>query len=64
MTTPQQEHRVMFKFKDLLERHMDDLARAITLEHGKTINDARGEIIRGIEVGEFSCGVAARRRSC
>lgn len=56
-TPPLKRARVMFKFKELLEQHMDDLAKAITLEHGKTINDARGEVIRGIEVVEFSCGV-------
>ncbi len=56
-TPPLKRARVMFKFKELLEQHMDDLARAITLEHGKTINDARGEIIRGIEVVEFACGI-------
>jgi malonate-semialdehyde dehydrogenase (acetylating)/methylmalonate-semialdehyde dehydrogenase len=56
-TPPLKRARVMFKFKELLEQHMDDLARAITLEHGKTINDARGEVVRGIEVVEFACGI-------
>lgn len=56
-TPPLKRARVMFKFKELLEQHTDDLARAITLEHGKTINDARGEIVRGIEVVEFACGI-------
>ena len=49
--------RVMFRFKDLLERNMDRLAAAITREHGKTIEDAKGELIRGIEVVEFACGI-------
>ena len=49
--------RIMFKFKELLEQNADVLARAITLEHGKTINDARGEVTRGIEVVEFACGI-------
>jgi malonate-semialdehyde dehydrogenase (acetylating)/methylmalonate-semialdehyde dehydrogenase len=49
--------RIMFKFKELLEQNSDVLARAITLEHGKTINDARGEVTRGIEVVEFACGI-------
>jgi len=48
--------RVMFKFKELLEQNSDALARAISLEHGKTVSDAHGEIIRGIEVVEFACG--------
>ncbi|WP_341990982.1 CoA-acylating methylmalonate-semialdehyde dehydrogenase [Azorhizobium sp. AG788] len=49
--------RVMFRFKDLLERNMDRLAALITREHGKTIEDAKGELIRGIEVVEFACGI-------
>jgi malonate-semialdehyde dehydrogenase (acetylating)/methylmalonate-semialdehyde dehydrogenase len=49
--------RIMFKFKTLLDEHADDLAKAISLEHGKTISDARGEVTRGIEVVEFSCGI-------
>ena len=49
--------RIMFKFKALLDEHANDLAKAISLEHGKTISDARGEITRGIEVVEFSCGM-------
>ncbi|MFA5171122.1 MAG: CoA-acylating methylmalonate-semialdehyde dehydrogenase [Sulfuriferula sp.] len=56
-TPPLKRARVMFKFKELLEQYSDELARAITLEHGKTINDARGEIVRGIEVVEFACGI-------
>jgi malonate-semialdehyde dehydrogenase (acetylating)/methylmalonate-semialdehyde dehydrogenase len=49
--------RIMFKFKALLDFHANDLAKAISLEHGKTISDARGEVTRGIEVVEFSCGM-------
>lgn len=49
--------RIMFKFKALLDLHANDLAKAISLEHGKTISDARGEVTRGIEVVEFSCGI-------
>jgi malonate-semialdehyde dehydrogenase (acetylating)/methylmalonate-semialdehyde dehydrogenase len=48
--------RVMFRFKELLERHHDDLARTITREHGKVFSDARGEVQRGLEVVEFACG--------
>ena len=48
--------RIMFKFKALLDEHANDLAKAISLEHGKTISDARGEVTRGIEVVEFACG--------
>ncbi|NUO56828.1 MAG: CoA-acylating methylmalonate-semialdehyde dehydrogenase [Hamadaea sp.] len=49
--------RIMFKLRDLVERHEDDLARLITAEHGKTLDDARGEVVRGREVVEFACGI-------
>lgn len=49
--------RVMFRFKELLQRHHDDLARLITREHGKVFADAQGEVVRGIEVVEFACGM-------
>jgi len=49
--------RVFFRFKELLETNIDELARLITLEHGKVLSDARGEIQRGIEVVEFACGI-------
>ena len=49
--------RVMFKLKELIERHMDDLARIVTSEHGKTVEDAKGSITRGLEVVEFACGI-------
>jgi malonate-semialdehyde dehydrogenase (acetylating)/methylmalonate-semialdehyde dehydrogenase len=49
--------RTMFAFRDLVERHEEELARLITAEHGKTLADARGEVIRGREVVEFACGI-------
>jgi malonate-semialdehyde dehydrogenase (acetylating) / methylmalonate-semialdehyde dehydrogenase len=49
--------RVMFKFKDLVEQHADELAALITNEHGKVFTDAHGEIQRGLEVVEFACGI-------
>lgn len=49
--------RVLFRFKELLEKHQDDLARLITREHGKVLADARGEVVRGLEVVEFACGM-------
>lgn len=49
--------RILFAFRQLVDRHRDDLARAITAEHGKTVEDARGEVARGIEVVEFACGI-------
>ena len=49
--------RVFFRFKALLEERADELARLITLEHGKVLSDSRGEIQRGLEVVEFACGI-------
>lgn len=46
----------MFKFKELLDQHHDELARIICREHGKVLSDARGEVVRGIEIVEFACG--------
>jgi malonate-semialdehyde dehydrogenase (acetylating)/methylmalonate-semialdehyde dehydrogenase len=50
--------RVLFAFRELVERHRDDLARMLTLEHGKVFSDAQGEVQRGLEVIEFACGLA------
>ena len=50
--------RVLFAFRELVERHKDDLARMLTMEHGKVFSDAQGEVQRGIEVIEFACGLA------
>jgi malonate-semialdehyde dehydrogenase (acetylating)/methylmalonate-semialdehyde dehydrogenase len=49
--------RVMFRFKEIVERHSDELAALITAEHGKVFSDAQGEITRGLEVVEFACGI-------
>ncbi|MCD7060383.1 CoA-acylating methylmalonate-semialdehyde dehydrogenase [Pelagibacterium xiamenense] len=56
-TPPLKRARVMFKFKELLDRHAADLARAISAEHGKTHDDALGEVQRGIECVEYACGI-------
>ncbi len=49
--------RVMFAYRELLESHKGDLAKLITSEHGKTLDDAAGEVQRGLEVVEFACGI-------
>jgi malonate-semialdehyde dehydrogenase (acetylating) / methylmalonate-semialdehyde dehydrogenase len=49
--------RIMFAFRELVDEHMDELARIISSEHGKTFEDAKGEVIRGMEVVEFACGI-------
>ncbi|MEO1038887.1 MAG: CoA-acylating methylmalonate-semialdehyde dehydrogenase [Pseudomonadota bacterium] len=56
-TNPQRRARVMFKFKQLVEENMDELARLLSVEHGKVIADAKGDIQRGLDVIEFACGV-------
>jgi malonate-semialdehyde dehydrogenase (acetylating)/methylmalonate-semialdehyde dehydrogenase len=47
----------MFAMRDLVERHLDDLAGIVADEHGKVFSDAKGEVIRGLEVIEYACGV-------
>jgi malonate-semialdehyde dehydrogenase (acetylating)/methylmalonate-semialdehyde dehydrogenase len=49
--------RVLFAFRELVEKHKVDLARIITSEHGKVLSDAAGEVSRGQEVVEFACGI-------
>jgi malonate-semialdehyde dehydrogenase (acetylating) / methylmalonate-semialdehyde dehydrogenase len=49
--------RVMFAFRNLVDEHTDDLARIVASEHGKVLDDARGEVIRGLEVVEYACGL-------
>ena len=52
-----QRARLMFRFKQVLEEHADELAALITREHGKTLAEARAELERGIEVVEFAAGI-------
>ena len=56
-TPPIRRARVMFKFLELLNAHKDELAEAITKEHGKVFTDAQGEVARGIDIVEFACGI-------
>ena len=49
---------VMFRFRELMAERAGDLAAIITSEHGKTLDDAAGEVQRGLEVVEFACGIA------
>src|ERR687897_699386 len=61
-TPPLRRQRVMFNLKGLMEKRLDDLARLMSLEHGKTFDDAKGEVGRGLEVVEFSCAIAHHMR--
>lgn len=55
--TPTKRARVLFQFKQLLEDNADEITYLLTEEHGKTREDAKGELIRGIEVVEYACGI-------
>ncbi|MBM3630383.1 MAG: CoA-acylating methylmalonate-semialdehyde dehydrogenase [Alphaproteobacteria bacterium] len=52
-----QRARIIFKFKDLIEKNSDELTQLIVSEHGKVYEDARGSLTRGLEVVEFACGI-------
>ena len=54
---PLQRARVMFKFKEIIEKNFEELTKIIVSEHGKVFDDAKGEITRGLEVVEFACGI-------
>ncbi|MEO7564985.1 MAG: CoA-acylating methylmalonate-semialdehyde dehydrogenase [Sphingomicrobium sp.] len=56
-TNPQRRARVMFRYKELVEAHMDELAELLSSEHGKVVADARGDVQRGLEVIEYACGI-------
>lgn len=56
-TPPVERARILFKFRQLLEEHFDELVRSNTREHGKTLAESRGDVKRGIEMVEFACGV-------
>ncbi len=54
---PLQRARVMFKFKELIEKNFDELTKIIVSEHGKVYEDAKGSLTRGLEVVEYACGI-------
>ena len=56
-TTPLKRSRILSNYKSLIEKNLNDLAKIISEEHGKTLDDAKGSITRGLEVVEFSCGI-------
>jgi malonate-semialdehyde dehydrogenase (acetylating)/methylmalonate-semialdehyde dehydrogenase len=56
-TNPQKRARVMFEFKRLVEAHKQELAELLASEHGKVVDDAHGDVQRGLEVIEFACGI-------
>ena len=54
---PIQRARIMFKFKELIEKNTDELTKIIVSEHGKVYEDAKGSLLRGLEVVEYACGI-------
>lgn len=54
---PQRRARLMFAFKALVEAHLDELATLLSAEHGKVLADSRGDVMRGLDVIEFACGI-------
>jgi malonate-semialdehyde dehydrogenase (acetylating)/methylmalonate-semialdehyde dehydrogenase len=57
LVNPQRRARVMFEFRRLVEARMDELAELLSSEHGKVIADSRGDVMRGLDVIEFACGI-------
>jgi malonate-semialdehyde dehydrogenase (acetylating) / methylmalonate-semialdehyde dehydrogenase len=53
-----QRTRIMFGYRELVNRHKDEIAKMLTMEHGKVLSDAQGEVARGLEVVEYACGLA------
>jgi len=54
---PAQRARIIFKFKELIEKNLDEITKLIVSEHGKIYDDAKGSLTRGLEVVEFACGI-------
>lgn len=59
---PQRRSRIMFAYKTLVDAHMDELAELLSSEHGKVVADSRGDVMRGIDVIEFACGVPQNQK--
>ncbi len=56
-TTPLKRSRIIAKYKTLVENNIQELAELVSIEHGKTLEDAKGSVTRGLEVIEFACGI-------
>ena len=56
-TPPAKRAQVLFNFRSLIKQHHDKIAELISMQHGKTHDDAKGEVLRGLEVVEFACGI-------
>ena len=56
-TPPVHRVRPLFKFRELLEKHFDDIARVVTREHGKTLDESRSSVRRAVDNVEVACGI-------
>ena len=56
-TTPLKRSRILSNYKNLIEKNLEELATLVSTEHGKTLDDAKGSVTRGLEVVEFACGI-------
>ncbi len=56
-TPPAQRARILFRYRDLIESHKEEVATLLAREHGKTLEDAKGSVTRGAEIVEFACGI-------
>jgi len=57
MVTPLKRSRIVSKYREFIEKDIENLAKLVSSEHGKTLDDAKGSVIRGLEVVEFACGI-------
>ena len=57
-TPPQKRAQILFRYKQLLQDNAENICQLITAEHGKVIDDAHGELGRGIEVVDYACGIS------
>jgi len=57
-TSPSQRAKIMFAYRELLTKHADEIVALVTEEHGKVLDDAKGELLRGIEIVEYACGAS------
>ncbi len=55
--TPLKRSRILSKYKNIIEKNIENLAQIVSSEHGKTLDDAKGSVQRGLEVIEFACGI-------
>ncbi len=59
---PQRRSRIIFAFRELVNAHIDELAALLSSEHGKVLADSRGDVIRGVDVIEFACGIPQEQK--